>query len=65
MKLRQLKTRPYVPLRYENVYYHSSRKVAVDVIVYNDPNYKKNMVSANSCILSRFAYHRYCSGIIP
>jgi len=41
MKLRQLKAKPYVPLRYENVCYHSSRKVAVDVIVYNDPKYKE------------------------
>ena len=41
MKLGQLHAPPRKALRYENVLYHSQRKVPVDVIVYYDPTYEE------------------------
>lgn len=41
MKLHQLKAEPYKAVRYENVQYHADRKVLIDVVVYNKPQYKE------------------------
>jgi hypothetical protein len=41
MKVAQLKALPCQPVRYENVGYHASRKVPVDIIVYHDPSYRE------------------------
>ena len=41
MKLHELHAPPRRVVRYENVLYHSERKVPVDVTVYGDPNYQQ------------------------
>lgn len=41
MKLERLKAPPGRAIRYQDVLYHSHRKVAVDVTAYYDPNYQE------------------------